>query len=274
MKYSIIVLIFLTGMIFLIPGVSAENLLTLESSFVECWNNGNMKLPGPGLLMVPKGPGIITTTLTQEPFWRAGTIDGEQRILFRNTGSPDANTSPGLLLGETYYQKGAIIGTRQGVSDGLSLTTVSRYYSNNETPKIWNIQVVPVIVVNTHLQLADKVRFTVSWEPLKQSRVTDVGCDVSGTWKTNWGDISLTDTSVSYDRITLTGNYTRQSRGTFDGTLTGPIFTGVWSEPGSVLGDEKGRFTFLFRDDCCSFTGTWGTGESDTNGGEWSGMRT
>lgn len=255
------------------PGVSAETLLSLETSFTESWNNGNIKLPDPGLLVVPKGPGIITTTLIQEPFQRAGATDGEPQVIFRSTGSSEVNEAPGVLLGETYYQKGAIVGTRRGVSDGLPLTSISRYYSHNDTPKIWNIQIAPLIVVNTHHQLANKVRFSASWEPLKQSRITDTGCDVSGSWKTNWGDVNLTDTSYTYNRIEVTGNYTKQGRGTFDGTLMGPVLTGTWSEPGSVIGDETGRFTFLFRDDCCSFTGTWGTGESDSNGGEWSGMR-
>ena len=273
MKYALLLLIILSCMVLLTPGVSAENLLSLENSFTESWNNGNIKLPAPGVLVIPKGPGIITTTCIQEPFYKAGAVDGPQQIVFRKTGTPDSNLLPGHLLGETYFQKEAVIKTRQGVSNGLPLTTISRYYSNSQGPEILSVQMVPAIVINTNHQLANKVRFTVTWEPLKQSWVTDIGCDVSGTWRTNWGDITLKNNPEIYNRIAILGNYTRENIGSFDGTLTGPILTGTWSEPGTVLGDKTGRFTFLFRDDCCSFTGTWGTGGSDTNGGDWSGMR-
>jgi hypothetical protein len=275
MKYHFFpILVFLPCMVLLASGVMGEDLLSMETTFTELWNNGNVKLPDPGLLTVPKGPGILTTTIIQEPLWKAGTMNGPRQVAFRYTGISDSNPVPGLLLGETYYQKGTIIGTSTGVSNGLPLTTISRYYSHYDLPETWSVQVLPAIMINTNHQFANKVRFTATWEPRKQSRITATGCDVSGIWKTNRGIISLADDTNIYDRVTIIGNFTRESKSTFEGRLSGPVLTGTWSEPADIPDGKKGRFTLFFKDDCCSFTGTWGTGESDANIGDWTGMRT
>jgi len=59
-----------------------------------------------------------------------------------------------------------------------------------------------------------------------------------------------------------------------EGRIAGLVFAGTWTEKNSANKDPSGRFTIFIRDDCCAFTGTYGTGESDINGGEWSGIRT
>lgn len=268
---SVIIIVSLA--VLLTPAVSGQTLVSLDNSFTEAWNNGNVALPAPGTLTIPKGPGILTTTIVQEPFYKSGLPEGPQQVKYLNLGSTEGNTDIGLLLGDSFYQKGEVIGTVKRVSDGLPLTKVSRYYTNLDLEKPLSVQIIPAIVMNTNHQLANRVRYSASWEPLEAGRAHNPGCDVSGTWKTNWGNIILSDKISTDQQVHITGAYTKEEQGTFDGILSGPVLTGVWSEPEVKTGEDSGRFTFSFRNNCCAFTGTWGTGESDSNGGEWSGVR-
>ena len=266
------VIIILSLILFLTP-VSAQTRVDLDNSFIETWNNGNIALPSPGTVTLPKGSGIMTITTVQEPFYKTVSTAGSNQVIYQNSQNSDDTDELGLYLGETFYQKEAVMGAINQLSDGLPLTRVSRYYSNLHEEKNLNVQIVPAIVNNTDHQLANRVRYSTSWEPLKTGRATDPGCDISGTWKTNWGNITLSDGLCTPEGMEITGSYIKENQGTFQGTLTGPVLTGVWSEPEVKTGEDSGRFTFFFRNDCCAFTGTWGTGESDTNGGEWSGNR-
>ena len=63
----------------------------------------------------------------------------------------------------------------------------------------------------------------------------------------------------------------RLVRGTFEGDAQGADLLVVWTdEPG---GSGSGRAHFTMAPDGRSFRGTWGRGQSETDGGEWSGAR-
>ncbi len=269
---SILIGIFI--IILLVPGGFAEPLVSLDRSFTERWNNGNIALPDPGQVILPKGPGIVTITEVQEPWVKAGTQYGPDQVTFSNPGKQNEIFSPGTFLGTTYYQKGAVVSTKQGISEGLALTSVTRYYSERMHDETLTIQLLPAIVINTNHQLANRVKLAVSWEPLDEGRAINPGCDITGSWKTNWGNMSLDESYSSFNqKYTIIGSYVKKNQGTFQGELTGPVLTGEWAEPDAKSLEDSGRFTFFLKDNCCAFTGTWGTGDSDTNGGEWSGIR-
>ena len=274
MNIRIIIIAMISALILLTPGISAQNLLSLDYSFTETWNNGNPALPTAGSLIIPKGPGIITISITSEPFWKAGTTEGPDQIEYKNYGNPKAGTDLGLHLGDTYYQRETKIESLAGVTDRLPLTTISRYYSNLESEKTLSTRILPVIARNTNHQLACRIRYTADWEPIVPGRASKNECDVTGIWKTNRGDMTLAYAPDIDGLDSLAGNFTSQRTGTFDGIISGPVLTGTWSEPGSSSkNNNSGRFTLIFKDSCCVFSGTWGSGESDTSGGEWSGNR-
>ena len=233
-----------------------------------------MDLPDPGQVILPKGPGILTITKVQEPWVKAGTQYGPDQVIYSNPGKQNEIFSPGTFLGTTYYQKGTVVSTKLGISEGLALTSVTRYYSERMQDETLSIQLLPAIVANTNHQLANRVKLAISWEPLDEGRAINPGCDITGTWKTNWGNLSLDESYSSFNqKYAIIGSYIKKNQGTFQGELTGPVLTGEWEEPDAKSPEDSGRFTFFFKDNCCVFTGTWGTGDSDTNGGEWSGVR-
>lgn len=86
----------------------------------------------------------------------------------------------------------------------------------------------------------------------------------TGTWNTAWGPIKMTQTG---DQVM--GVYGGRFPGRLFGTVSGNRFEFQW------IGDngEKGRGVFVLAPDGNSFTGTWGSGESASNGGEWNGTR-
>jgi hypothetical protein len=68
----------------------------------------------------------------------------------------------------------------------------------------------------------------------------------------------------------VTGHYAGTSQGKVTGRIAGKVLTGNWS--GSAPSDNGG-FVLNFSADGKSFTGTWGTGTSRTNGRPWVGTR-
>jgi len=264
--------IFIFTLLFVVP-VSAGTLVSLTGSFSEAWNNGNIPSPAPGVMVIPGGPGILTITTIQEPFYKAGLEDGPTQVRYQNSQTTGLDTDIGMYLGDTFYQKGADIGSIKRVSEGIPLIRVTRYFTCLNGGKSLSVQVLPAIEVNTNHQLANKVSYSAAWEPLQDGRATEPGCDISGVWKTNKGNVTLAETGYSLRDVSIDGSYTGKLKGSLQGTMSGPILTGTWSEPETTGRSNSGRFTFFFRNDYCAFTGTWGTGESDTNGGEWSGVR-
>lgn len=86
----------------------------------------------------------------------------------------------------------------------------------------------------------------------------------TGTWSTAWGRVTLTQSGG-----TLTGDYSGQFTGRLSGDVAGNLATLTWNQTNG----ENGKAKFTLSADGDSFTGTWGSGSSATNGGAWNGKR-
>lgn len=88
----------------------------------------------------------------------------------------------------------------------------------------------------------------------------------AGRWQTSYGVLV---TTVSGDRVT--GSYAYGAppvHGRIVGTAEGITLRFEWIEPSS-----GGHGRFELADDAASFTGTWGAGDSSSDGGAWNGSR-
>lgn len=81
--------------------------------------------------------------------------------------------------------------------------------------------------------------------------------DISGTYSSNWEDVTLVQ---SGDRVT--GTYVCCGGGTIEGRITGGTLHYVWRQPN---GSGQGVWTI----DPDRLDGTWGSGQSEANGGRW-----
>jgi hypothetical protein len=87
----------------------------------------------------------------------------------------------------------------------------------------------------------------------------------TGQWKTNWGDMTLTQTGAK-----VTGTYTFDS-GKIEGTVSGNTLTGTWSEsPSYAPPRDAGEVEFVMSADGKSFSGKWRYG-SEGDWGGWDG---
>jgi hypothetical protein len=98
------------------------------------------------------------------------------------------------------------------------------------------------------------------------------GCSFTGTWKTDWGLMTLTQSGSR-----VTGTYEHDS-GRITGIVQDSVIRGTWSEaPSYAPPDDAGDVILTISSDCKSFTGNWryGTtgayGSSATWSGGWSG---
>ena len=90
----------------------------------------------------------------------------------------------------------------------------------------------------------------------------------SGTWNTNWGEMIVTQ---SGDQIS--GTYTWDN-GKIEGTITGNVFSGTWSEaPSYAPPDDAGDMELTISADFNSLTGKWRYGSSGEWDGSWEGSR-
>ena len=91
---------------------------------------------------------------------------------------------------------------------------------------------------------------------------------VGGVWETTWaGGRAVLD--LTQRGAAVTGTYSGTNEGKVKGSLAGNVLTGNWSG----APDDSGGFVLRFSADGRSFTGTWGTGPSSTDGGPWTGTR-
>jgi hypothetical protein len=114
---------------------------------------------------------------------------------------------------------------------------------------------------------------------------TSVTCQskISGEWQTSFGKISLQE----YGDRQVSGKYTYtnfdrgQVQGKFTGELRNNIVNFIWEETPDELAKnssqqvatEKGKGTFVFTASCLEFYGSYGTGDSTNNFGNWQGYR-
>lgn len=85
----------------------------------------------------------------------------------------------------------------------------------------------------------------------------------SGTWKTNFGPLVLTQRGNA-----VTGSYSHDG-GRLTGTAKEQTLTGTWEEP-----TDRGTFTFQLAPDGKSFSGSWKeTSPSPNQAGSWNGTR-
>lgn len=92
----------------------------------------------------------------------------------------------------------------------------------------------------------------------------------TGKWKTNWGEMLLTQ----YKDGSVTGEYT-YDKGKIEGKMSGNLLSGTWSEAPTYQGNhDSGLIEFQFNEDCSVFKGRWkyGTTGSWKEGG-WTGEK-
>ncbi|MBD3362865.1 hypothetical protein GF362_04040 [Candidatus Dojkabacteria bacterium] len=89
------------------------------------------------------------------------------------------------------------------------------------------------------------------------------GCSLSGTWDTDWGKMTLTQSENS-----VTGNY-EHDQGKIEGTFDGSFASGTWSEaPSYSPPTDAGKFEWTFTG-CDHFEGKWGYGDDEPTGTWW-----
>lgn len=93
------------------------------------------------------------------------------------------------------------------------------------------------------------------------------GAKVGGAWDTTWaGGTAVLE--LVQNGSAVSGTYSGTNEGKVKGTMAGTVLTGNWIGTG-----DGGGFVLKFSADGRSFTGTWGTGASKTDGGQWTGTR-
>lgn len=100
---------------------------------------------------------------------------------------------------------------------------------------------------------------------------TAAAVDWSGAWTSDFGVIQFQQQG---NQVTASYSYTNggnQIQGQIAGVVTGNHLDFEWHEGPGGAGDGHGSFTM--GSDGTSFTGTWGKGESRTDGGNWNGKR-
>lgn len=98
---------------------------------------------------------------------------------------------------------------------------------------------------------------------------TQLAVDLNGVWHTTWGSESC-ELTLRQQGTSVTGGYvtTGAPPGSVSGTFQGNVLTGRWQDQGS-----SGGFRLVFAADGRSFVGTWGSGNSYEDGGDWNGRR-
>ena len=87
--------------------------------------------------------------------------------------------------------------------------------------------------------------------------------DLSGIWKTNLVDLSLTQSGNN-----VTGSY-EHAGGKLKGTITGNRLDYTWTETNG----KKGKGYFIISDEGKSISGRYGYNDDNSGGGEWKGRK-
>jgi hypothetical protein len=96
------------------------------------------------------------------------------------------------------------------------------------------------------------------------------GLNVTGFWSTNW-DGNNAGLTLRQSGSNVSGDYTTEAAppGNVSGTFQGRTLYGRWVDQAG----SSGGFALTFSADGRSFVGTWGSGGSVDDGGNWNGAR-
>ncbi|MBD2176565.1 hypothetical protein H6F42_06510 [Pseudanabaena sp. FACHB-1998] len=102
---------------------------------------------------------------------------------------------------------------------------------------------------------------------------------LTGDWQTPFGKISLEEKSG--DQVSAKYEYTNFERGRINGEFTGKLRNNVitfdWQEngdrPNNSQTKQQGKGILIFNEGCKEFYGSYGTGDSTNNFGNWQGSR-
>jgi hypothetical protein len=98
----------------------------------------------------------------------------------------------------------------------------------------------------------------------KDKKKVVAGTTFTGTWQTPWGKVTLVHAGSK-----VSGAYSGKFTGSLDGQATDGVVTLTWIQTNG----ERGKARLTLAKDGRSFTGTWGSRTSSTNGGAWNGKR-
>lgn len=98
---------------------------------------------------------------------------------------------------------------------------------------------------------------------------------IGGDWQTPFGKVTLQEQGDNL--ISGKYEYTNFERGQIAGELTGKLSNNVfsfdWKETPNKQPQQQGKGILVFGGDCKEFYGSYGTGESTNNFGNWQGSR-
>jgi hypothetical protein len=109
------------------------------------------------------------------------------------------------------------------------------------------------------------------------SEISDRSCQtkLNGKWQTNLGNMSFQEEVGS---LKVKGKYEFQNldrgkvKGELNGTLNADVLNFDWQETlGKNQVKQQGKGSFLFRNSCKDFFGSYGLGNSETGLGNWRG---
>ena len=98
---------------------------------------------------------------------------------------------------------------------------------------------------------------------------------IGGNWQTPFGKVTLQEQGDNL--ISGKYEYTNFERGQIAGELTGKLSNNVvsfdWKETPNKQPQQQGKGILVFGEGCKEFYGSYGTGESTNNFGNWQGSR-
>ncbi|MBD2319618.1 hypothetical protein [Phormidium tenue] len=98
---------------------------------------------------------------------------------------------------------------------------------------------------------------------------------ISGEWQTPFGKLTLREESENL--VSGKYEYANFERGKITGELTGRLSNNVitfdWTETPKQQPKQQGKGILVFGEGCKEFYGSYGTGESTNNFGNWQGLR-
>ncbi|WP_201324426.1 hypothetical protein [Pseudanabaena sp. lw0831] len=98
---------------------------------------------------------------------------------------------------------------------------------------------------------------------------------INGDWQTPFGKVTLQEQSENL--VSGKYEYANFERGKIAGELTGKLSNNViifdWKETPKQLPQQQGKGILVFGEGCKEFYGSYGTGESTNNFGNWQGSR-